>query len=176
MLAGFAFGGSGCEIVEGFLVAVNIQGLVGQYVIPPTGILQDLCTEFITPDDYLDSDFSDEINDVQIYDIRIKTEGAYNGTVSGEIRAMRDDLLNPQVVLTFSGSWEDFKTPQSWLQARAGNPSHISPQDGAIAFLINAIRERRPLRICADISASPLPVPAGLAVTAEVFGQVRVAP
>ena len=175
LLVAFVIAGSGCTIFDAFLIAVNIEGISGTYGIDPGpnpnyGPPDDCVT--ILPDDYLNPDFSDQIEEVLIYDILVQNAGAHTGTVN-----MGEVTVNGQVVLRYSGPWDVFMTPQSLLQALTpgGNP-YITPEPGGIGILINAILNREIITLCSSGSLSDAPVPPGLSVIVTVLGQVKVEP
>ena len=68
------------------------------------------------------------------YDIRVSVIGTYSGNVNGTATIRKDNgVASP--LLTFSGSWADFQTPQSLL----GSSPHITPQPAGIAVLVSAL-------------------------------------
>jgi hypothetical protein len=150
-------------INEDLLVSIDVKGITGTYnVNPGDGQFND-CTTLLSTD-YLDPDFT-SIKDVRIYDIRISTVGTYTATIAGNSRV----TVNGQTILTLVGGtqWSYFSTPKSILT----DPNIVRVPAG-ILTLVNAIKAKQNVTICGVGSISPAPVPTGLALKVEVYGQV----
>lgn len=155
-------------INENFLISIDVKGITGTYdVNPGDGLFgpPSDCVTF-TADDYLDPDFTD-IKDVRIYDIRVSTIGTYGVVNSATL------TVNGTPILTLVGStaWSYFNTPRSIL-----TDPKINKNLAGIAVLVNALKNKAPVQICGQGSVGPVPVPAGLAVKVEVYGQVDANP
>lgn len=162
LVAALATSGFVC-INEDLLVSVEIEGITGTYnVNPGDGTFNDCTT--ISSAQYLDPDYS-SIRGVRIYDIKVSTIGAYAATVSGNSRV----TVNGVTILSLVGGtqWNYFSTPRSIL-----TDPNISKNTPGILALVNAITNRQNIIICGIGSISPAPVPAGLKMKIEVFGQV----
>jgi hypothetical protein len=144
--------------------SINLQGISGTFKIKPGGNFDPADQITIHASDYLDSGFG-TIGNVRIYDIRVSTLGVYNGGTinSGTI------TVNGQPILTLNGAraWSEFNTPQSLVTSTL-----INREPGGIAALISAVQGRQDIVIRGSCSVSPAPVPDGLYVKVEIFGQV----
>jgi hypothetical protein len=119
----------------------------------------------ITANQYLDQDFSDQIQAVRIFDIKVSTIGTYSGNVNGTA------TVNGVAILNYSGPWSSFNTPQSLLTSPL-----ITRSAGGIAPLVNAITNKQTIVLCGAGSVSQVPVPDGLYVQVDVSGQVDAQP
>ncbi len=122
----------------------------------------------IDPSTLIDDSYEDKIVDARVYDITVQVTGAFTGSVTnGVVR------INGTPLLTYSGTWADFSTPQSLL----GTSPHVIPQAAGIAILINALKQK-PLPLITLSSTGTLtgagvpPVPSGLSVCASIYAQV----
>lgn len=163
--------GSSC-INDGFLVAVNlpishtwsING--GNTTTFNGGITQ------VALANQIDESYRDKVKGARYYDIRVSVGGTYSGNVTGT--AYIGTTQSSRVpLLTFSGSWADFQTPQSLL----GSSSHIAPQGAGVALLVSqlnafATNNSVVVYLSADGSLSQPPVPNGLTLTVEILAQV----
>jgi hypothetical protein len=154
-------------INDNFLVSVNIKGISGTYNINAGN--NSTFTGDSPPIDastYLDPNYSDEIKDVRIYDIRVSTVGTYAGNING---ATAQVIVNGVAtnLLGFSGPWSTFNVPQSLLTSQL-----LSRSAGGITALVNAIKNKQSVTLRGFGSVSQIPVPSGLSVKIEVFGQV----
>ena len=150
-------------INENLLVSIDIEGITGTYnVNPGDGTFNDCTT--ITSAQYLDPDY-ESIKDVRVYDIRVSTIGTYAATMSGSSRV----TVNGVTILTLVGGtqWGYFSTPRSILT----DPQIVKNVPG-IVTLVNAVKNKQNVIICGVGSISPAPVPSGLKLKIEVFGQV----
>ena len=155
-------------INEDLLVSIDVKGITGTYdVNPGDGLFgpPSDCVTF-TAADYLDADFTN-IKDVRIYDIKVSTLGTY-GTVNSATLT-----VNGTPILTLVGgtAWSYFSTPRSIL-----TDSKINKNLAGITALVNALRNKQSIQICGQGSVGPAPVPTGLAVKVEVYGQVDANP
>jgi hypothetical protein len=158
--------GSDC-INDGFLISVNIEGITSKFDISPGndptfGPPNDC--ETIPASVYLTSEFGDYEN-VRIYDIKVTTVGTYPGNVNGTV------LVNGIPAASYSGSWSAFNTPQSLLTSGL-----VTRTGGGIGEMVLAVLNRRDITVCGQGSVSQVPVPSGLSVVIEVFGQVDAMP
>jgi hypothetical protein len=154
-------------INDNFLVSVNIKGISGTYPIN-AGNNPNFSgsTPPIAPSDYLDQNYSDEIKDVRVYDIKVSTIGAYGGNINGGTAQVIVDGL-PTTLMTYNGPWSAFNTPRSLL-----TDTLLVRSAGGITALVNAIKSKKAVTLLGFGSVSQTPVPSGLSVKVEVFGQV----
>jgi hypothetical protein len=147
-------------------ISVNLQGLTGTYAINPgTNLNFNSCTNTINSSDYLDSDFG-TIGGVRIYDIKVSTIGAYPGNIAnGRVNIIVNGTTT--TVLSYSGSWAAFNTPQSLISSPL-----ITRNPGGVQALVNAILQRQPIVICGLGTLSQPVTQIGDTVKVEVFGQV----
>jgi hypothetical protein len=170
LIVWFVVAGSGCSIFEGFLIAVDIRGLTGEWPINPGSNPNYSEFTIVRAADYLDPDFSDNVKDVLIYDMLVWVTGTYGGNVNGIVNA------NGQPVLAYAGPWDTFLQKQSLVQALLGNNPYITPQPNAISILVNAVLAKQDITLQSTGSVSQTPVPDDLVVYGEVLGQVRAEP
>ena len=150
-------------INEDLLVAVNIKGVSGTYAVNTgSGGFNDCTT--LTAGDYLNPDYTD-VKDVRISDIKVSVIGTYNATINNGSSV----LVNGQQILTLVAGtqWSYFSTPRSLI-----SDPNIVKVPGGILTLVNAIKNKQDIVVCGVGSISPAPVPSGLAVKVEVFGQI----
>ncbi|MBP1647123.1 MAG: hypothetical protein H6Q30_568 [Bacteroidetes bacterium] len=115
----------------------------------------------------IDASYSEDIQKARYYDIRVSVGGDYSGVVTGTA------YINNTPLLTFSGSWTDFQTPQSLL----GSSTHITPQPAGVVVLVNSLNTfaSNPgtvVTLSANGTLSHAPVPDGLTLTVEILAQV----
>lgn len=176
LIAGMIMLGSGCKIVEGFLVAVNISGLTGCRPINPGdpfwGPPEDQDTVFLA-EDYLDPDFSEDIKDVSIYDIRVRADGNFPGAVivsaNVYIRGTAQEEI-PLLTLAPNTPWDSVKTFQSIVTS-----PRVTRNGAGIRRLLQAIRRKEDISIGSRGQMNQN-VPAGLKVCFEILGQVKAEP
>jgi hypothetical protein len=162
---------SGCKIVEGFLIAVNIKGVSGAHRINPGdpfwGPPPDADTTFHSHD-YLDPAFSDQIKDVNIYGVNVWVEGNLPGGVVNSAQV----FVNGVEILALNGAtpWDSLKAKQSLVTS-----PRILRRPGGLLELIRAIRSKQDVRIN-SVGALNQNAPAGLKVYFEILGQVKAEP
>jgi hypothetical protein len=164
LLVGLMTTGSTC-INDGFLVAVNLP------INPCFAINGGTNTNFsgsstIVLGDQIDQAYRDHIKSARYYDIRVSVLGAYGGNVNGTA------TINGINLLTFTGAWSDFATPQSLL----GTSPHITPQQAGINEIVRVLnlypsQPNISVTLAASGTVSQSPVPSGLSVCVEVLAQ-----
>ncbi|HXG00589.1 MAG TPA: hypothetical protein VNL69_07375 [Bacteroidota bacterium] len=148
---------------DNVLVAVNVTGLTATVNLTPGGTSFD-ATQTISASDYLDVGFEDiNLNSFRVYDIRITTIGTFAGTVNAQV------LVNGAQILSYSGPWSSFNTPQSLVSSQL-----ITRNPAGMLTLLNAIRNRQDVQIRTTGTVSQA-LPSGLAVRIEVLAQVDAA-
>lgn len=163
--------GSTC-INDGFLVAVNLK-IPGCFPIQPGPNLSWTITDpgqpiIVKLAQQIDESYMENIKNARYYDLRVRVEGTYSGTVSGIC------YINNTPLLTFSGNWSDFANGQSLL----GKSQNIAVQTPGVAVLVAALNQFRtdPLTEVRLSSSGSLsgqsPVPAGLSVCLDILAQV----
>ncbi len=143
-------------------ISVNLQGVAGTFVVNPgSNVNLNSCTAPINSSDYLDSDFG-TIGGVRIYDIQVSTIGSYPGSIAnGRV------TVNGTTILTYSGTWAAFNTPQSLITSPL-----ITRSPGGVQALVSAILARQQIVICGLGTMSQQVTQSNLAIKVEVFGQV----
>jgi hypothetical protein len=158
--------GSQC-INDGFLVAVNLPISKTWAINPgPTTTFGGSATAIVLANQ-LDASYKDKVKNARYYDIRVSVGGTYAGNVNGTAS------INGTRLLSFSGSWANFQTPQSLL----GSSSHITPDPAGVAVLVSALNAfstnpAQVVSLSANGSLSQGPVPSGLTFTVEILAQV----
>ena len=167
LIIGIIIVGAGCTIVDGFLVAVNIKGVSGCHKVNPGDPFYDEDTTF-TADEYLDPSFSDDVKDVNIYDMKVFVTGNYPGGVVNSATAYVNGV--PVLSLASPTPWDSLKTPQSFVTS-----PRIVRHAGGLLTLINAITNKQNITV-RGAGALNSNAPAGLKVCFEVWGQVLTTP
>jgi hypothetical protein len=149
-------------INDNFLVSVNVKGITGKFrVNRGPGSFDDFAT--IRASDYLDEDFSSDIKEVRIYDIRVSTQGTFAGNVNSGTVTVNG---SPIVSLVGSTAWSAFTTPQSLLTS-----SYINRNGGGVGVLVNAIKSKLDVTLRGFGSLSGPVTTDSLYVIVEVFAQ-----
>jgi hypothetical protein len=162
--------GSSC-INDSILVAVNLP-ISSQWAINGGSNPNFSGRDTVVLADQIDDSYHNKIQNARYYDIRVSVIGTYSGNVSGTASiGLTPTNLVP--LLTFTGSWADFQTPQSLL----GSSSHITPQPAGIAVLVSALNSfttnnNTTVYLLASGALSQAPVPNGLSVKIEILSQV----
>jgi len=168
LLGVLATTGSTC-INDGFLIAVNLP-MSGCFAINPGPNLNFSGSVTIRLSEQIDVSYIDDISSVRYYDIRVSTLGTYTGSVSGI------GYINNIPLVTYSGQWSDFATPQSLLQ----NSPRIQTQQAGLNEVLRVLNQfKTDPNTSAVLSstgslAGQSPVPAGLSVCIEILAQVDV--
>jgi len=158
--------GSSC-INDGIVVAVNLPISHTWNVNSGTNTNFSGSSTPIVLANQIDGSYKDKVKGARYYDIRVSVGGTYSGNVSGTA------YINGIPLLTFNGSWTDFKTPQSLL----GSSTHVTPQTAGVAALVSALNNftsnsSTTVTLSANGNLTQSPVPAGLTVTVEIFAQI----
>ena len=159
--------GSTC-INDGFLIAVNLP-ISACFAINPGPSTSFDGTVAIKLAEQIDLSNIENIQTVRYYDIRVSSQGTYpDSVVNG--RAFINNIL----LLTYSGKWSDFTTPQSLLQ----NSTLIQTQAAGLNELVRVLNQFKTdpnttlyLRSTGRLTGAP-PVPPGLSVCVEILAQV----
>jgi hypothetical protein len=118
---------------------------------------------------YIDPSYVDKIKAARYYDIRVYVTGDYNGSVSGT------GFLNNIPLITYSGTWNDFKTPRSIITDK----TKIVPVTAGVNELLRVLNQfaSPPHSVVIRLGSSgslsgQTPVPAGLSLCVEIYAQV----
>jgi len=157
--------GSSC-IKDTFLVTVNFP-FSGCYSINPGNDPDFGGFTVVNLREQVPASFRDDIRAARYYDIRVWTTGSYSGDVTGTA------FINGVPMLTYSGAWSDFSTPQSLL----GSSPYVTPQTPGLLELARVLLEfatanpEVTLTLSSSGAVSEVPVPDGLEVCVEVLTQ-----
>ena len=166
LIVGLGILGSGC-INEEILIVADLL-LEECFAIKPGPDLSYDRSHTLTIEDELDEAIEEDLSDARFYDIRVKVQGTYSGSVSGVARINGIDLLQ------YQGQWSDFQTPQSLL----GTSPYITPVQAGVIELVNVLLSLPlpgPTVVILSSTGSlsgESPVPSGLSVCVEILGQV----
>lgn len=169
LLLSFSAIGSSC-VNEGVLVSVNLDPIIGRYKLGTSTTFAGIIV--VKLDSLISNEYKNKIKQGRIYDLRVKVEGEYAGTIAGlagiqvGAGAMKQILRFPQ---TGVANWSVFYSSQSLLR----NSPYLSPQSEGISELLSALTTNPPpvISVSAVGTLSVAPVPDNLYVTVEVFMQ-----
>ena len=161
--------GSTC-INDGFLVAVNLP-IEACFTINEGPNLVFQGTQTLRLKDLIDASYLDNIKNARFYDVRVRTEGTYNGTVYlvGNIDGTK--IIETQ---TQPWPWSDFATSQSLLLGS----TKITVNPPGLQQLVSRLNEfKTNPDVTVVLSANGTlsgqsPVPPGLSVCLEILAQV----
>jgi hypothetical protein len=165
LLGAFASMGSSC-INENFLVAVNYPFSTCVSIQPGPNLAYN-GSQTVVLSNYIDQSYLEKMRGARYYDIRVTTQGSYNGSVFGEV------YIEGVKLVTYNGPWSSFTTPQSILTSTL-----ITKNDAGVATLVAKLNEFvTNIHATATISnggtlAGQSPVPSGLSVCVEILAQV----
>jgi hypothetical protein len=154
-------------INDPILVSLNIDPFSACYDINPGPNTSYQGSVVIDPNDLIDDSYKDKVADARVYNITVQVRGAFAGSVTGG-----QVTINGIPLLTYSGTWANFSTPQSLL----GSSPYIHPQLAGIVELVRALKAK-PLQPVTLASTGSLtgggvpPVPSGLSVCVNVYAQ-----
>jgi hypothetical protein len=163
--------GASC-VNENITVVVNLDPIVARYHLRGGNDTTIAGIISVKLDSLLSAEYREKIRQGRIYDLKVKVEGNYSGSVSGFVAIQ---LTNSPVadLLRFPPTghtpWSNFHSSQSLL----GNSPYLAPQRLGIDQLLNALTQRPMPRISllAFGALSVAPVPDNLYVTIEVYLQ-----
>jgi hypothetical protein len=113
-------------IVSPFTVSINLDPFNGPYAIDPGPLTYNKFVN-INPGSLYDTNY--KLTGASVYDIKVSTSGPDDlGACAGVI------LVNNDTLMTFSGTWRDFTTPQSLLTSPL-----IKPRPAGVTTLVNAV-------------------------------------
>ena len=148
------------------LISVDIQNVTGTYPITTNTTSFNNQNDCVTknPNDYIDQDLAN-IVDARLVDITVQTIGTFAGNVSGGAVT-----VNGATLISYSGSWAAFNTPQSLLTSQL-----MQRNQAGVNALRSAITSGSPIRVCAS-GAFSQPSVAGMSVRIDVFAQADAEP
>lgn len=160
--------GSSC-VNDGFLVPVNLP-ISKTWAINSGGSTSLNKDTTIVISSQLDPSYLGKVQKVRLYDIRVSVSGDFpsNPTVAGAAS------VNGTQVITFSGNWNDFKTPQSLLDPNSH--AHVAANTNVYLTLENALNafisnSQSTVRLTSTGSVGATSVPSGLFLTIEILAQ-----
>jgi hypothetical protein len=121
----------------------------------------------IDPNTLMDESYRDKVVDARVYDITVQVGGTFSGSVTvGQV------FINDFLLLSYSGTWAEFSTPQSLL----GGSTHVTPQSAGVQELIRVLKQKPipPVTLRSSgtlVGVGVPPVPAGLSVCVNVYAQ-----
>lgn len=165
LMAALASVGFNC-INDSFQVAVNLP-LVQEYPVIPGPAGPYSGSAVVKLKDIIDQSYLDKMKNVRAYDIRVSTTGQYGGNVSGAV------TIDGTTILTFSGAWNQFNTPQSVL----GTSTLVSSQPLGVQALLNKLNafktdQNVTVTLAGNGSITGTTVPSGLVLRIEILSQV----
>jgi len=155
-------------INDPLIVSVSLDPFSHCYQINPGPNVNYGGQTIIDPNTLMDDSYRDKVEDARVYDITVQSTGSFSGTVSNGIVT-----INGVPILTYSGSWSDFSTPQSLVR----RSSHIQKNNAGIQELLRSLRQRPllpdTLGASGTLSGGGVPpVPAGLGVCVNIYAQI----
>jgi len=145
-----------------FTLSLNLKPFNGTYPLTPGNNPNYSGFFSVNPDTMYDTG-SYTLVGAAVYDIRIGTggpSGADLGTASGTV------TVNGTLLLTYSGPWTAFYTPQSLITSQ-----YIRKNQPGIDVLINAVETGQLITFVIQGSITKVPVPAGCTLTASAYVQ-----
>lgn len=173
LVALVAMSGLGAQcfsITDPFVVSVNVKDIKNQYNVTAGTVNFDPGCITKNSSDYIDSNF-DVAGGGRLVDVIIQTTGPYTGNIVGgqvQVGATSGSL---QTLVTYSGPWTSFNTPQSLLQHNVT----MNVNSAGVSTLLNLIQGQQSIRICHAGSFSPA-INAGNSVLVTIFAQVNATP
>ena len=158
------------SITDPFVVAVNVKDIKATYNVTPGTVTFDPGCITKNPADYIGSNFN-VAGGGQLVDVIVKTNGTFAGNITnGQIRVGGSPQAL-QTLVTYSGSWAAFNTPQSLLQH---NTTMTLNQTG-VSTLKSLIQNTSPIVICHGGALSQAAV-SGMSIDLSIFAQVNATP
>jgi hypothetical protein len=152
-------------INDPFVVSVNVEALEATIAIPAGAGTTFSGSTVVTAANYLTSDLN-LMQNMRIYDVTVQSVGAYTGNVTGT------GSVNGQTLVTYSGPWSAFATPQSLLS----RSSPVTLSAAGVTALRTAVLAQSNVTLAGAGTVSVSPVPAGLSGVIKVYAQVDAQP
>ena len=158
------------SITDPFVVAVNVKDIKNTYNVTPGTVT--FVPGCITKNasDYIDANFN-VAGGGQLVDVIVKTNGTFAGNISGGQVRIGGSPQSLQTLVTYSGPWAAFNTPQSLIQNNVTmtlNQAGVTTLKSLIANLSNIV-------ICHGGSFSSA-AGAGMSIDVSIFAQVNATP
>jgi len=102
---------SGCEIIEGFMIALNLDPIQKCYMVQPDslGRWSGITNPPVNIRDLIDPQYRNDIKTFRLYDIVVRVRGEYpNGQVSGFLFYRFDSTVVEQQLFRFSGKYSQY--------------------------------------------------------------------
>lgn len=158
------------SITDPFVVAVNVKDIRNTYNVTPGTVSFDPGCITKNPADYIGANFN-VAGGGQLVDVIVKTNGTFAGNItSGQVRVGGSPQAL-QTLVTYSGSWAAFNSPQSILQR---NTTMTLNQNG-VNTLKSLIQNTSPIVICHGGAFSQA-AGAGMSIDVTIFAQVNATP
>lgn len=170
LVAMSGLGASCFSITDPFVVSVNVKDIKNVYTVTPGTINFDPGCITKNSSDYIDDQF-EVAGGGRLVDVIVKTNGTYSGNiVGGQVRigATQGSL---QTLVTYSGPWSAFNTPQSLIQ----NNVTMTLNSGGVSTLLNLIQNQQPIVIC-HAGAFSQAAGTGMTIDVAIFAQVNATP
>ena len=151
---------------EDAVISVDIQNVTGTYPITAGTTSFNNQGDCVTknPADYIDQELADIVG-ARLVDVKVQTIGTFAGNVTGGAIT-----VNGVTLLSYTGSWAAFNTPQSLLTSQL-----LTRNNAGVSELVDAVVTQSPIRVCASGAFSQA-TPAGLSVRVDVFAQADAKP
>ena len=164
-LAVTTMGASCIDVTEPLELTLDVEEVNATYTVPTgfTSFGSPASCKTVNAETYADTDY--DITNARVTDVTVQTVGAFGGTLTGG-----SVTVNGQQAVSFTGSWNDFSTPQSLLTS-----SKLTSNAAGINALIEAVKNGQDVTICSAGTLSEA-TPAGLQVIVNVKAQVDVTP
>ena len=161
----FLMGAQCFSITDPLVVTVNVKDIKNTYPITPGSVAFNSPPRCETRNaaDYIDSKYN--VNGSRLVDVTMQTVGTFSGNVVNGVVT-----VNGTTIITYSGPWSAFSTPQSLLTSPllVRNPAGVT-------VLLNAIKSGAAVTLCDGGQLSQASV-AGMQIVANIYAQVDVTP
>ena len=158
------------SITDPFVVAVNVKDIKNTYNVTPGTVTFDPGCITKNPSDYIDANFN-VAGGGQLVDVIVKTNGTFAGNINNGLVRIGGSPQALQTLVTYSGSYAAFNTPQSLLQH---NTTMTLNQSG-VATLKSLIQNTSPIVICHSGAFSQA-AGTGMSIDVTIFAQVNATP
>lgn len=170
LVAMSGLGASCFSITDPFVVSVNVKDIKNVYTVTPGTVNFDPGCTTKNSSDYIDDQF-EVAGGGRLVDVIIKTNGTYNGNIVGGQVRVGPTQGNLQTLVTYSGPWTAFNTPQSLIQ----NNVTMTLDAGGVNTLLNLIQNQAAIVICHGGAFSQA-AGTGMTIDVAIFAQVNATP
>ena len=163
--------GASC-VNDGVTVVVDLSPIVARYQIRPGNDTTFSGRIVIKLDSLVSPEFRDQLTQGRIYDLKVKVEGSYSGSVTGYVSVQVANGSTAELLrypATGSTPWSNFSTPQSLL----GHSPYLVAIPHGVDLLLEALSSRPmpQITLTAFGLLSVAPIPDNLYVTVELYLQ-----